>query len=75
MRVNIQLTTEDLFKEIRYRVFLTGKTQRELAEEMGTTQSTFCNFINGKNPSPRVDILLKYCNFFGIKLFYEADRR
>lgn len=49
-----------------------GKTQEEVAKELGITRATYANYEAGKT-QPDFDILLKIANYFNVSLDYLCD--
>ena len=56
---------ETIAKNITYYMEKFGKTQKELSEIVGVSQSTFCDWVKGKK-YPRIDKIEIMANYFGI---------
>lgn len=56
---------ETMSKNLRVYLEKSGKTQKELAEIVGVSTSTFNDWINGKI-YPRIDKIEILANYFGI---------
>lgn len=53
-------------KNLLYYIERKGKTQREVAEVIDVSPSTFNEWVNGKK-YPRIDKIEKLANYFGIQ--------
>lgn len=52
-------------ENLSYYIELSGKNQKELAEEFGVAYSTFNDWVNGKK-YPRIDKIEMMSHYFGI---------
>ena len=57
---------ETFSKNLAYYLSISGKEQKEIAEEIGVATSTFNDWVKGKN-YPRIDKIEKLANYFRIK--------
>lgn len=51
-----------------------GKTQTEIAKDLGIMQNTYCNYENGVF-EPSIEMLIKIADYFGVSLDYICDRK
>ncbi len=58
-------------KELRLKE---SKTQNQLAEELGITQFTYCNYETGKT-KPNIDLLKNIADYYNVSLDYLCDRQ
>lgn len=56
---------EIMARNLRYYVELSGKTQKDLADLLGVSTSTFNDWMNAKK-YPRIDKIEMLANYFGI---------
>ena len=57
---------ETFAKNLVYYLNISGREQKEVANEIGVATSTFNDWATGKN-YPRIDKIEKLANYFGIK--------
>lgn len=58
---------------IRYLMEAHGLTQYALAKRLGISQSTICNWLNGKK-EPSIESLWKVADFFDLTVDYLIGR-
>lgn len=58
---------------IRYLMEAHGLTQYALAKRLGISQSTICNWLNGKK-EPSIESLWKVADFFDVTVDYLIGR-
>lgn len=65
--IKTDLGNKEIFsRNLKRYIDRSGKTQREIAEEIGVGQSTFTDWVKGRI-YPRMDKVEKLANYFGIK--------
>jgi len=52
-------------KNLKYYLRLSGKSRREVCNDLGLVYSTFCDWVNGSK-YPRIDKIEILANYFGI---------
>ncbi len=57
---------ETFSKNLTYYVNMSGREQKEIAEEIGVATSTFNDWVKGKK-YPRIDKIELLANYFGVK--------
>jgi len=60
-------------ERIRELMKVEGISQYALAKELGISQSTICNWLNGKK-EPSIESLWKIADFFGETIDYVVGR-
>ena len=56
---------ETMSKNLKFYIDKSGKSQKEIADIIGVSTSTFNEWVKGKN-YPRIDKIEKLANYFGI---------
>ena len=51
---------------LQYYVKVSGRTQKEIAEELGVSTATFCDWVKGKK-FPRIDKIELLAEYFGVQ--------
>lgn len=57
-------------KELRKKK---DETQKEIADKLGITQFTYCNYEKGKT-EPDINLLIKLANYYNVSLDYLCGR-
>ena len=57
-------------KELRLKK---DETQKEIADKLGITQFTYCNYEKGKT-EPDINLLIKLANYYNVSLDYLCGR-
>ena len=63
VKYDMSIFTSNLQKYIE----VSGKQQKEIAQELGVGQSTFCDWVKGKI-FPRIDKLKALADYFDVKM-------
>lgn len=66
----IKITVAERIREL---MKVEGISQYALAKELGISQSTICNWLNGKK-EPSIESLWKIADFFGETIDYVVGR-
>lgn len=65
--IKTDLGNKEIFsRNLRRYIEKSGRTQKEIAEEVGVGQSTFTDWVKGRI-YPRMDKVEKLANYFGIQ--------
>lgn len=65
--IKTDLGNKEIFsRNLKRYIDKSGRTQKEIAEEIGVGQSTFTDWVKGRI-YPRMDKVEKLANYFGIK--------
>lgn len=65
--IKTELGNKEIFsRNLKRYIEKSGRSQREIAEEIGVGQSTFTDWVKGRI-YPRMDKVEKLANYFGIK--------
>lgn len=60
-------TSRDVFAHnLQFYVKTSGRTQKEIAEELGVSTATFCDWVKGKK-FPRIDKIELLAEYFGVQ--------